>query len=386
MWYNVRQMSESSLTSVDVCPFNLDRASRDSLTDQLTNGLRDAIHSRFYKAEDVLPPMPELARHLGVSEIIVRTAYRRLAEEGLVLARPRRGTVVLPSKSPVWRGHVLCVMCDHDFNCQMAVGIEKIRKVLTKNGFLFSQVSVLEDENAVTDYSGLDIALSRSIDFIILFYDRPQVIKRLSESGVPFVVIGGKGDEPPSCVGRIAVSPKQAIDEFVQHCCRARISHVEVVSCSRYDMYEMLVANALKKAGVSVRRTVVPVQDYVPYRCENVMHAGYEFVEQTLEDRRSLKFPSLYFVMDDWLASGMLCAFQAHGIRIPDYVKFACYTNRGFGPMYSKPITFFSCDPFKMGDEFARRVYDYLVLHKPFPNTYVKCEYILGETFPDVNG
>ena len=157
-----------------ICPFKLDRASRDSLTDQLTNGLRDAIHSRFYKADAVLPPMPELAKHLGVSEIIVRTAYRRLAEEGLVLARPRRGTVVLPSKSPVWRGHVLCVMCDHDFNSQMAIGIEKIREVLTHNGFLFSQVSVLEDANAYTDYSGLDIALSRPIDFAILFYDRPQ--------------------------------------------------------------------------------------------------------------------------------------------------------------------------------------------------------------------
>ena len=148
-------MKSNGFSENAICPFRLDRASRDSLTDQLTNGLRDAIHSRFYKADAVLPPMPELARHLGVSEIIVRTAYRRLAEEGLLLARPRRGTVVLPSKSPVWRGHVLCVMCDHDFNSQMAIGIEKIREVLTNNGFLFSQVSVLDDINANFDYSGL---------------------------------------------------------------------------------------------------------------------------------------------------------------------------------------------------------------------------------------
>ena len=275
-------MRESFLTSVEICPFKLDRASRDSLTDQLTNGLRDAIHSRFYKAEDVLPPMPQLARHLGVSEIIVRTAYRRLAEEGLVLARPRRGTVVLPSRSPVWRGHVLCVMCDHDFNFRIALGVEKIREGLTHNGFLFSQVAVLEDVNADIDFSGLDIALSRPTDFVILFYDRPQVVKRLSESGVPFVVIGNKGDEPPGCVGRIAVSPKQAIDEFVQHCRRARISYVEVVSCSRYDIYETMAAKALKKAGISVRCTVVSVRDHVPYRCENVMHDGYEFAERNL--------------------------------------------------------------------------------------------------------
>ena len=379
----MRHMSESPLTSVGVCPFNLDRASRDSLTDQLTSGLRDAIHSRFYKADAVLPSMPELARHLGVSEIIVRTAYRRLAEEGLVLARPRRGTVVLPSKSPVWRGHVLCVMCDHDFNCQMAIGIEKIREVLTHNGFLFSQVSMLDDIDANFDFSGLDIALSRPIDFIVLFHSRPQVLERLSASGVPYVIIGGKGDEPSGCVGRIALSPKNAIDEFVQHCHRARISYVEVVSCSRYDMYEKYVAQALKKAGIAVKRTFVPVNDYAPYRCENVMHDGNDFMLKSL-GRRSFQLPSLYFVTDDWLASGMLCAFLARGIRLPEDVRFVCYTNRGFGPMYSKPITFFSCDPFKMGDEMARRIYDYLILHKPFPNTYLGCEYIIGETFPDV--
>ena len=306
-----------------ICPFKLDRASRDSLTDQLTSGLRDAIHSRYYKADAVLPSMPELARHLGVSEIIVRTAYRRLSEEGLVLARPRRGTVVLPSKSPVWRGHVLCVMCDHDFNCQMAIGIEKIREVLTHNGFLFSQVSMLDDINANFDFSGLDIALSRPIDFIILFHSRPQILKRLSASGVPYVVIGGKGDEPSGCVGRIALSPKNAIDEFVQHCLRARISYVEVVSCSRFDMYEKHVAQALKKVGVVVKRTVVPVNDYAPYRCENVMHDGYDFMLKSL-GRRGFQFPSLYFVTDDWLASGMLCAFQTRGIRLPEDVRFVC--------------------------------------------------------------
>jgi len=377
-------MKKSNEVSEDaICPFKLDRASQDSLTDQLTNGLRDAIHSRFYKADAVLPAMPDLAGHLGVSEIIVRTAYRRLAEEGLVLARPRRGTVVLPSKSPVWRGHVLCVMCDHDFNCQMAIGIEKIREVLTHNGFLFSQVSVLDDINAKFDYSGLDIALSRPIDFIILFHSRPQVLERLSASGVPYVIIGGKGDEPPGCVGRITLSSKNAIDNFVQHCLHARISYVEVVSCSRFDMYEKHVAQALKKAGIAVKRTVVPVNDYAPYRCENVMHDGYDFMLQRL-GRRGFQFPSLYFVTDDWLASGMLCAFQTRGIRLPEDVRFVCYTNRGFGPMYSKPITFFSCDPFKMGDELARRIHDYLVLHKPFPNANLGCEYIIGETFPDV--
>ena len=372
---------KSKVSSEDtICPFKLDRASRDSLTDQLTNGLRDAIHSRYYKADDVLPPMPVLAGHLGVSEIIVRTVYRRLADEGLVLSRPRRGTVVLPSKNPVWRGHVLCVMCDHDFNYQLAVGVEKTRELLTKNGYLFSQVSVLEMPDGTMDCSGLDVALSRSVDFIILFYDRPRVVSHLSASGLPFVVVGGTGDVAPGCVGRVGVSFKSAIDDFARHCHHADIASVEIVSCSRFDTLELEVARALKKSGTKIKRTVVPHDDW-SNRCESAMHAGFDFVERILPKRRT-RLPDLYFITDDWVASGMLSAFLAHGVDIPGEVCFVCYSNGGFGPIFSKSLARFLRDPFGMGNEIAKRVYDHLVLHKPFPSSYIEYEYLPGDTFP----
>ena len=375
-------MNELSLTSAGICPFNLDRSSRDSLTDQLVNGLRDAIHSRFYKTDDVLPPMPDMATQLGVSEIVVRTAYRRLADEGLVMARPRRGTIVLPSKSPVWRGHVLCVMCDHDFSCQLAVRVEKTRELLTKNGFLFSQVSVLEGPDGTTDYSGLDVALSRPVDFAILFYDRSYVMKRISASGVPFAVVGGKGDDVmPGCVGRIVVSSKRAIDDMVRHCLRAKIGMVEIVYCSRFDELELLSAKALSKVGISVKRTSVSHDAWVN-RCESAMHAGFDFVEQNIA-KRGFHFPSLYLVTDDWVASGMLSAFLAHGVRLPEDVRFIGYSNGGFGPIYPKSLALLVNDPFVNGDEIARRIYDYLIRHKPFPNSYIWLKYVAGDTFPD---
>ena len=363
-----------------ICPFKLDRASRDSLTDQLTNGLRDAIHSRFYKADDILPSMPELARHLGISEIIVRAAYRRLAEEGLVLSRPRIGTTVLPSKSPIWRGHVLCVMCDHDFNCQLAVGVEKTRELLTKNGYLFSQVAVLESPDGTMDCSGLDVALSRPVDFVVLFYDRPRVLARLVASGIPFVVVGGIGDIVPGCVGRIVVSFKKALGDFVRHCRRAKVTNVEIVSCSRFDTLELEAAKVFKRIGIMVKRTVIEFDD-IANRCENAMHAGFDFIAN-MRKRRRFRFPNLYFVTDDWVASGMLNAFLSHGVDIPGAVRFVCYSNGGFGPIFPKSLACLMRDPFENGDEIAKRLYDHLVSHKPFPDSYIECKYIHGDTFP----
>ena len=373
-------MKQSKKTRKAVCPFKLDRASRDSLTDQLANGLRDAIHSRFYKADDALPPMPELAGFLGVSEITVRAAYRKLAEDGLVIARPRRGTVVLPSKSPVWRGHVLCVMCDHDFNYQLAAGVENTRMLLTKNGFLFSQVTVLEELDGTTDFSGLDVALSRPVDFIILFNDVPCVANRISASGVPFVVVGGMGDVPPGCVGRVGKSFRRALDERVRHCRQMKVGMAEIVSCSRFDKLELSAAKALWKEGIDVKRTIVPHDAWVN-RCESAMRAGYDFVARSI-GRHGFHFPDLYFATDDWVAAGMLSAFQANGVKIPEDVRFVGYSNRGFGPVYSKSIAVLSADTFANGKEIARRIYDHLVLRKPFPNSHIEYEYLPGDTFP----
>lgn len=374
------RFSKSNLLDGGGLPFRLDRASADSLSSQLTAGLREAIHSGVYRPGDALPPMPAMAASLSVSEIVVRSAYRRLAEEGLVIARPRLGTTVLPAKSPVWRGHVLCVMCDHDFNYQLSVGVEKMRSLLTKNGYLFSQVTVLENADSTIDCSGLDVALSRPVDFVILFYDRPNVARRLLSAGVPFVVVGGTGEAPPGCVGRIGDSMKRAVDDLVRHCRKARLSRVEVISCSRFDNLELQTAKLLRRYDIMVKRTVLP-HDETTNRCESAMRAGLDFVEHNLA-KRGFRLPDLYFVTDDWVASGMLAAFLSHGVRLPEDVRFVCYTNRGFGPIYPKPLALIARDPFKRGDEISRRIYDYLVRHRPFPGGYIECEYIPGETFP----
>jgi GntR family transcriptional regulator / MocR family aminotransferase len=66
------------------------------LTGWLTDGLRTAIIDGRLGTDTSLPPSRMLADDLGISRGVIVEAYQRLKDEGLVSARPGRGTVVLP--------------------------------------------------------------------------------------------------------------------------------------------------------------------------------------------------------------------------------------------------------------------------------------------------
>lgn len=70
-----------------------------NLHNQVVNELGQAIVSGQLAAGSVLPTEGELAADLGVSRTIAREALKSLAARGMVMARPRAGTRVLPSES-----------------------------------------------------------------------------------------------------------------------------------------------------------------------------------------------------------------------------------------------------------------------------------------------
>ncbi|MBR4893967.1 MAG: winged helix-turn-helix transcriptional regulator, partial [Kiritimatiellae bacterium] len=174
-------------------PFSIDRAAHESLTNQLTTGFRESIRIGYYRAGDVLPSVNLIALQLGVSEIVVRGAFRRLVDEGLLSSRRKIGHTVRTLEKPLWKGHVRCVMTDLDINPQLCVIVEGIRRALSMKGYLFSQVTVLTDVKGPLDFSALDVALSRPLDFAVTVFRNHDIEKRLSAAGIPFAVIGGKG-------------------------------------------------------------------------------------------------------------------------------------------------------------------------------------------------
>ena len=84
--------------TVKKVPFAIDRKSTEGLSEQMTNSLRRAIVSGYYKSGDVLPTILQWSKILNVSIRVPEAAIATLVKEGLVTARKRFGCVVV---SPV---------------------------------------------------------------------------------------------------------------------------------------------------------------------------------------------------------------------------------------------------------------------------------------------
>lgn len=81
----------------------LEREAPVPLYYQIELKLREVIESGKYRPGDRLPTEKELQEHYGVSRVTVRTALRRLEEEGLISTHRGRGTFVTTQGSEAQR-------------------------------------------------------------------------------------------------------------------------------------------------------------------------------------------------------------------------------------------------------------------------------------------
>lgn len=362
-------------------PFDLDKSSVDSFKHQLAKGLREAIRVGYYRPGDLLPSLGESAATLKVSDIVVRGAYRMLATEGLIVSRKGYGSVVHPPKTPIWRGLVLCVSTDFGFNLQETGIVERLRTHCVRHGYQFAQATVLINRRGKADFTELDTVLLQPVDFVLMARSDARIERRLSQTGIPFAVVGGRaGDLPRGCVGRVPVSEEKAIGRFVARCRTQKVRHVEIVCCQRICAFAKHLMELLERQGV--KTTIGWVSDvWGVGRVDVAERSGFSFVRRNVRKRKAV-WPDLYYVCDDHVAQGMLMAFATFGIRVPEQVMFVCNAIAGFRPMFSKAVASVVISPYSDGDEIARRVLAWLTERRPFSATPVESVYVDGETFP----
>ena len=93
-------MSDADTQGADFLQLSPEDAPVRGLTGWLADAIRTAIMDGRLRAGTPLPATRLLAGDLGVSRGVVVEAYQRLADEGLVSARPGTGTRVLGVSRP----------------------------------------------------------------------------------------------------------------------------------------------------------------------------------------------------------------------------------------------------------------------------------------------
>lgn len=354
-------------------PFRIDPKSRTDIFDQLVGALRQAIETGVYRAGDVLPTMQELAEATGVSFGTSRRVIERLTDEGYVNPRPRVGSVVMPRKTKLWKGHILFTYPDDDDTAWHTQTFSNaLRNALVDAGYLYTTVPV--PRRRTGDFSQLETMLRMPFDFALVMYDSPGAVSRLRKANLPFAGIHWSRSEKDPESRVIYGDSSSATAAFIDHCLKAGVKSVWEVGLDAPDAFWH--ADALSAADLNVRR--IAVRRAPSSAGVNVLEFGALrlFLKEPLD-----ALPDLIVFNDDILARGALTALLARGVRIPEDVKVVSLANRGAGPVFVKPLTRFEVD----AKEDGRIVAEYVVgvlsdRNEPTPPV-LSFRYVKGDTF-----
>lgn len=359
-------------------PFSVSRSAAGSLFKQMTDGLREAIVSGYYKTGDVLPTILEWSKLLGVSIRVPEAAISALAKEGLITVRKRSGCVVNPRRQRVWNGRVLVVVPDGDHVYYQNVVVGRIRSRMSEVGYMFSQVTVLRKRNGRYDFKQLAHELKSCPDFTLVVGNRPEIERFLSKAGAVFGVFGSNRCVLPGCVANFHRNKDSVVSDIMAHCRRSGVKSVLQVSKATGGFFD--VVPRLRESGFKVDEWQTPVL-FEYGRAEGASRGAFCAFRDRLEKDGVGWLPDLLVFTDDFVATGALIAMLMKGVKAPDDVKVVSLVNKGVGPVYPVSLSRVENDPVRHGDILAEAVVHFLVRRRVL-DTEVSSEYVIGESFP----
>lgn len=350
-------------------PFDIDRESSVTLTEQIVDGFRRAIDCGIYRPGDVLPTMREVVGATGASLIVVRAAFRRLAREGLVLPRRRVGSVVLGPTAGAWRGHVVISSIEIRENHLLSAMTGTLRQMLMKAGYMVSFVPIGAGCGTY-DFGHLDSVLRGPVTLVVSTDSSKIVATRLLASGIPFVTFG-------QCHGASAsfsLDCSTALVEFARHCRATGVKKVVEVLVGS-DLAD--AGDAMKAVGIKLKRWHIVRKGNI----EDISRATLKAIYSKMRRHGKKWLPDVLYFNDNFASQSALLALVDSGVDIPQDVKLVTWSNAGEGPFWRKSIARVEINPFEAGRIFAKHILSYLNGRRARTHASASPRYIRGETF-----
>jgi DNA-binding LacI/PurR family transcriptional regulator len=316
-------------------PFKIDRKLPGDLVSQLTDGLRGAIDSGFFKPGDTLPTLKDLAIACNTSLRVPREAIERLKQEGLVNVRRSLGCMVIGRRERQWLGHVLFVIADADGSYYTSVLAGEMQRRMLNAGYLFTRMSVSRLCRS-TDAAALATILQHNISLAVVFQDKTgAIVRKLAHMQVPFIEITSNKTPSASSSGIIHFAREAAVPEFVRLCQKHDVRRILQVGMDESGALDL--AQDFAAVGIDVEKADLPAKSGIG-RLELIQRASLQYFLSRLKSGRGID-ADLVFFTDDFLTMGALQVFLSAGLRIPEDLRIVTFSNAGFGPVFSKPFT-----------------------------------------------
>ncbi len=356
--------------------FRRNPADRRPLAEQLTALLRREILSGSFPAGRPLPSVRTLSTALGVSHVVAWKAIHALAEEGLVAARTSSGSLVLPSGGKIWRGRVLLVERDSSGSYYASALAEEIAKRLSDAGYILERELLTRDARGNFDFSRLELKLRDPLLLVVQMHEDPRITKYLAQFRVPIAGVVRQRRRIPGAVMTIRSNHLLSAAAVAKRCREHGLKTVWQIGGWAHGEE----AAVLRQAGLRVREFVFAPREG-GFELEEVQLAALRGVAAWFR-RGQPPWPDLLRFTDDFTAMGALQGLMLHGVRIPETVRVVTLANRGFGPVYHRPLSREEMDPFAHGQIVASAIIGYLQTGRAPTDVTLDAVYVDGETFP----
>jgi DNA-binding transcriptional regulator YhcF (GntR family) len=351
-------------------PFQVDHKLSVNIATQVTDGIRQAILSGFYKPGDLLPKALDFTRGLHVSIRATQAAYRTLKKEGLISPRRRLGTVVVGPKADVFHGRVVIVKKCSDPFYSDAVTSEVLTRRLNEAGYVVVSVSAIplgrsgdDPGRERFDMRQLNAALRQNTSLVVIIGTAPSLERAVAATGTPYFIATGtphyaSGRDKPGtscCVGSASGGNGSALPAVLGRLRERNVRSLVQVGLRQRDLMD---AGALRGVCESYDEWVGwPKLVKYPTQ-EDVVRAAYDLFRERYRTKADL--PDAFLFTDDYLAHGALTALLGAGIRTGRDVHVITLANKGTRPLHLDPIDFILCDPAKDADTIADALIAYL--------------------------
>jgi len=347
-------------------------------SEKIAETLKGELEAGRWKAGERLPSVAELRERFGVGAFAVRSAVRKLRDEGLVTIKKHVGAVVSQKAARSWKGRVAFVAVGTPgsyFMHKLAVLLgERLRKCgydLTTL-FLGSQkdVSVHVDDVVRLAVNGLS--------FAVCYCSERQFVEVFDRAHVPYVVLDGFARDFPNARAVVRVDARKCYDKFIRILCERKLKNVLEVDFER--VMDRRFKSRFVDAGISVRRLLCKWSYESPMQLADVRRVGYEAVKGFFADEHHRAHPPDAILFDDdYLAKGGIVALLEAGLRVPNDVKVVTFCNRGNEPFLGVSLARIENDPVRYADVVAEFILKLLAGRSAKPPC-VSSRFIPGES------
>jgi len=274
---------------------------------QIGEKIRSEIDGGRLLPGSKLPTEQELAKHYTVSRNTIRGCLDKLAKEGYIKSVKGKGTFVTATPG---RHKVICALI-RNFNIKAHMFAQALLSSVLETAHeadAFAQVCDLDHLPALLDAVK---AGRQTVDgFVALrcLYDRPELLKRVDQAGIPVVFEGDSSDKDHSLV---EIDNVKGMEKIVSHLLGLghrsfRVCASPMRDSSHFDIRREFTLRRLRQEGADVSE----------------FEFSSSWISQVHDEAAALlrqpKLPTAFICLGDSIALGLERRALTMGFKIPD--------------------------------------------------------------------